>query len=328
MNYMKGYDSRNRRRRSSYSRRRGSLRRRRRSRVPNFSSFIWFLPAAVLVFAAVALFFYFSPEESGGRSKLAATAASVVPAAEASSGTAVEAGAKPAAVPTAEPGGLADTVASVGKVSPDSIVKPTPKMRSKAVALTFDDGPSTVNTPKILKTLKKYKAHATFFVLGNRATAGADVLKQELALGCEIANHSWDHKSLKEMAMKGVNEEYDKTAKLVKRLTGADVKLLRPPYGAISDLMRRKLKHPMIFWSIDTLDWKSMDAKKVFREVKRTVSDGDIILMHDIHAPTAEAVEKIVPWLLENDYDLLTVSELMERKGIKMKNGKVYMSAR
>ena len=84
----------------------------------------------------------------------------------------------------------------------------------------------------------------------------------------------------------------------------------------------------MIYWNIDTLDWKTMNAKKTFRAVKKQVSDGDIILMHDIHAPTAEAVEKIVPWLIKNDYDILTVSELRKRKGIKMKNGKVYMSAK
>ncbi len=114
----------------------------------------------------------------------------------------------------------------------------------------------------------------------------------------------------------------------MKELTGADVNLLRPPYGAISDVMREKLKHPMIYWSIDTLDWKTMDAKKTFKAVKKEVSDGDIILMHDIHAPTAEAVEKIVPWLVKNDYDILTVSELMQRKGIKLKGGKVYMSAK
>lgn len=117
-------------------------------------------------------------------------------------------------------------------------------------------------------------------------------------------------------------------AELVKKLTGGDVGLLRPPYGAISDKMREKLKHPMIYWSIDTLDWKTMNAKKTFKAVKKQVSDGDIILMHDIHAPTAEAVKKIVPWLVKNDYDILTVSELMKRKGIKMKNGKVYMSAK
>lgn len=320
MDYMKGYDSRNSRRRSSYRRRRDSYRRRRRhSRFDSFSVLKWAAPV-VLIVAAVFGVFYFWPEETGNETgHLAATAASVEAAQVAS---------QPAA--TTEKGNVSDVVKAVGALSSDSIVKPTPapKVRSKAVALSFDDGPSTVNTPKILATLKKYNAHATFFVVGTRLSAGADILKQEIAQGCEIANHTWDHADLSKLTMKKVNKKCDKVAKAIKKLTGADVDLLRPPYGAISTAMRKKLKHPMIYWSIDTLDWKTMNAKKTFKAVKKEASDGDIILMHDIHAPTAEAVEKIVPWLLKNDYDVLTVSELMERKGIKLKDGKVYMSAR
>ena len=84
----------------------------------------------------------------------------------------------------------------------------------------------------------------------------------------------------------------------------------------------------MIIWSVDTLDWKYLNGKKEFKVVKKEVSDGDIILMHDIHAKSADGVEKILPWLIEQGYDILTVSELMERKGIKMKNGTVYASGK
>ena len=320
MDYMKGYDSRNSRRRSSYSRRRDSYRRRRRhTRFDPFSLVKWAVPAALVVVAVLGAVYLYSRETVDQTGHLAVTAASV---------EAVQAAARPTSSP--EPEKVADAVKAVGALSPDSIVKPTPtpKVRSKAVALTFDDGPSTVNTPKILATLKKYNAHATFFVVGNRVAAGKDVLKQEIAQGCEIANHTWDHADLSKLTMKKVNKKCDQVTKAVKKLTGAEVELVRPPYGAISTVMRKKLKHPMIYWSIDTLDWKTMNAKKTFKAVKKEVSDGDIILMHDIHAPTAEAVEKIVPWLLKNDYDVLTVSELMKRKGIRLKNGKVYMSAR
>lgn len=321
MDYMKGYNNRNSRRRSSYSRRLASYRRRRRRPGINISTVMkWAVPAVLFVVAVLGVFFFWQRGEREA-GKLAATTASV---------EAVQTAAEPVVSPTAEQGKVSDEVKAVGALSPDSIVKPTPAptVRSKAVALTFDDGPSTVNTPKILATLKKYNAHATFFIVGNRASAGADVLKQEVAQGCEIANHTWDHSDLSKLSIKKVNKKCSQVSNLVKKLTGADVNLLRPPYGAISDEMREKLKQPMIYWSIDTLDWKTMNAKKTFKAVKKEVSDGDIILMHDIHAPTAEAVEKIVPWLVENDYDILTVSELMERKGIKLKNGKVYMSAK
>lgn len=321
MDYMRGYNNRNSRRRSTYSRRRDSYKRhRRRPGTGSFSILKLVVPAAFLAAAAIGVFFFW-PDDMEQTGKQAATSAGV---------QVVQTAGQPAATPEAAEGKISDMVKAVGALSPDAIVKPTPApaVRSKAVALTFDDGPSTENTPKILATLKKYNAHATFFVVGERVTAGAEVLKQEVAQGCEIANHTWDHADLSKLKIKKVNKKCDQVAELVKELTGADVDLLRPPYGAISDAMREKLKHPMIYWSIDTLDWKTMDAKKTFKAVKKEVSDGDIILMHDIHAPTAEAVEKIVPWLVKNDYDILTVSELMQRKGIKLKGGKVYMSAK
>ena len=172
--------------------------------------------------------------------------------------------------------------------------------------------------------LKKYNAHATFFVVGQSVAANADVLKQEVAQGCEIANHSWDHTNLSTLSMKKVNKQYNKTANLVKKLIGYDIKLLRPPYGAISDKMRKSLKHPMVLWNVDTLDWQSKDPKAILKKVKKNVKDGDIILMHDIHPTSAKALEKVLPWLVKNGYDILTVSELAERKGVKMSNGKAY----
>lgn len=231
-----------------------------------------------------------------------------------------------AAEKTIEPEGLAAEVAAVATLAPQAIATPAPTPRPKAIALTFDDGPRSTQekTPKVLNLLKKYNAHATFFVVGEYVAANAGVLKQEVAQGCEIGNHSWDHSNLSLLPMKKVNKQYNKTAKLVKKLVGYDIKMLRPPYGAISDKMRQSLKHPMILWNVDTLDWKSKNPKAILKEVKKSVKDGDIILMHDIHPTTATALEKVLPWLVKNGYDILTVSELAERKGAKMSNGKAY----
>ncbi len=85
---------------------------------------------------------------------------------------------------------------------------------------------------------------------------------------------------------------------------------------------------PMILWSLDTLDWKTRNTKKIFREVRKEVKDGDIILMHDIYSTTADAVEKVVPWLQNKGYDILTVSELMERKGKNIEGGSAYLNGR
>lgn len=215
--------------------------------------------------------------------------------------------------------------AAVAPVAPVSVTAPAPAAKNKAVALTFDDGPSRANTGTILDVLKQYGAHATFFVLGDRARVDGDILQMELAAGCEIGSHSWNHPQLSKMKWSGVKNQVNKTDQIVKKLAdGYKIKLLRPPYGAISNTMRRKLKKPMILWSLDTLDWKYRNAKKVFRKVKKEVKDGDIILMHDIHEETAEAIKLVVPWLANHGYDILTVSELAERNGKKLEAGKAY----
>ena len=206
--------------------------------------------------------------------------------------------------------------------------EPTPAPKEKAVALTFDDGPSRDNDGTILETLQANGAHATFFVLGNRARVDGDIMQMILDAGCEIASHSWDHPQLSKIKWKKAKSQIDRTDRIVsKLLNGYQISLLRPPYGSISKTMRKKVKKPMILWSLDTEDWKSRNAKKIFNRVKKEVKDGDIILMHDIHPETAEAVKKIVPWLSEQGYDMLTVTELMDRKGKTMEGGKAYLDA-
>ena len=215
--------------------------------------------------------------------------------------------------------------------SVETVAQPTPApvVRDKAVALTFDDGPSRANDGKIVEILQKYGAHATFFVLGDRARVDGDILQMYLAAGCEIGSHSWNHPQLSKMKWNRVERQLAKTNKTVSKLTGGyQIRLLRPPYGSISKTMRKKLDMPMILWSLDTLDWKTRNTKKIFREVRREVKDGDIILMHDIYSTTAEAVEKVVPWLQNKGYDVLTVSELMERKGKNIENGSAYLHSR
>ncbi|MGN1205875.1 MAG: polysaccharide deacetylase family protein [Eubacterium sp.] len=205
---------------------------------------------------------------------------------------------------------------------------PTRAPKEKAVALTFDDGPSRDNDGTIIKALQAEGAHATFFVLGNRARVDGDIMEMITGAGCEIASHSWDHPQLSKIKWKKVKSQIDRTDKIVaKLLNGYQISLMRPPFGSISDTMRKKVKKPMILWSLDTEDWKSRNAKKIFKRVKKEVKDGDIILMHDIHPETAEAVKKIVPWLSEQGYDMLTVSELMERKGKTLEAGKAYLDA-
>ena len=208
-------------------------------------------------------------------------------------------------------GGAAQTQAPVPVATPE----PTPETRKKAVALTFDDGPKSAEPDKdikgtgaLLDTLKKYDAHATFFVVGNRCEIDADILKREIDEGHEIGNHSWNHPQLGKLPMKKVNKQLNDTSRIVKKITGYSIALVRPPYGSVSEEMRKNLDYPMITWDVDTLDWKintediSLEKKKekILKNVKKQVKDGSIILMHDIHEASCEAVKIVVPWLQEH----------------------------
>lgn len=198
------------------------------------------------------------------------------------------------------------------------------------IALTFDDGPSYESTKIVLDTLKKYNAKATFFVLGEHITKNQtknrEILKQSYEYGNEIASHTYDHKDLTKLTMSEVQSEVTKTSELLKEVTGEEPKLLRPPFGAINDTVANNLPYPLILWSVDTLDWQTRNTDLDVKAVLDNARDGAVILMHDIHMPTAKAVEIVVPELVKRGYQLVTVSELAQAKGITLENGKRYGS--
>ncbi len=191
------------------------------------------------------------------------------------------------------------------------------------VALTYDDGPHPVNTHRILDALEKYGARATFFVVGQRITAYNDCLVRQNKLGCETANHSFSHASLSKSSDKKVLEEIEKTDALIEKYTGEPPALIRAPGGSAGKASKLADK-PFIYWSVDTLDWKKQSSPYVVKHIKKTVRDGSIILMHDLYGFTAGASESIIPWLIEEGYQLVTVSELFEARGVKLENGKTY----
>ncbi len=195
------------------------------------------------------------------------------------------------------------------------------------VALTFDDGPYTPVTSKILEVLNKYDARATFFIVGSRVPSYEDMVKQAYEQGNEIATHTYNHANLTKLTTKQMKEELRKSRDIIKDVIGCSFSTLRPPGGNINDNMRNNIKVPMIYWSVDTEDWKSRNAKSVLQECK-VIQDGDIVLMHDLYPSTAEAVQKLVPRLIKKGYQLVTVDELFHYKGIKAEAGKVYMSGR
>ncbi|MDY3990094.1 MAG: polysaccharide deacetylase family protein [Massilioclostridium sp.] len=195
------------------------------------------------------------------------------------------------------------------------------------IALSFDDGPHPVNTPRILDTLKQNGARATFFVLGNRVDSYADVLKREYEEGHEIGSHTFSHASLNKLGTEDLNYQVNETDSRIQNLIGVAPALLRPPYGAVNDTVKAMVNKPLALWNLDTLDWKSRDKDAVANTILRDVSDGDIILMHDLYGSTADAVEIAVPELVKRGYQIVTVSELLNARSITPTAGKVYTDA-
>ena len=181
------------------------------------------------------------------------------------------------------------------------------------VALTYDDGPGGKTERRILKCLQKYHAVATFFYLGNRVKGDQDTVRMAYDMGCEIGNHSWDHAEMTSLSKKAIRKQIKKTNDAIAKVTGVRPTLFRPPYGSYNKKVLDAANMPAILWKVDTLDWQSRNAKKIFNKVKKTKKlDGKIILMHSIHKETAKATEKIVPWLIKNDYQIVTVTELIK----------------
>lgn len=200
------------------------------------------------------------------------------------------------------------------------------KPGSKMIALTFDDGPSN-HTGLILDKLQEYGAKATFFVVGNRVSRYADVLKRESDLGMEIGSHSWDHSNLSKLSAAAINLQKTQTDDAVRAVTGKNTTLVRPPYGSKNQTVADTFKLPVILWSVDTLDWKTRSVQSTVDNVMRNAKDGDIVLMHDIYEPSAKAAAELIPKLINEGYELVTVSEMAAARG-GLQNGTVYHSVR
>ena len=196
------------------------------------------------------------------------------------------------------------------------------------VAITFDDGPHLKNTDDIVNIFSKYNAHATFFMLGSNVVKYPDVVKRVYDAGHEIGIHTWNHKELTKLSSDEVKNEVNNTATEIEKITGKRPTLVRPPYGSINENVKNSIDNPLILWNIDSLDWKSRDKEKIVPLVVNDVQDGDIILLHDIHSTTVPAVEEILKYLIENDYQVITVSQMLSAKGYDLTKTRVFYSAR
>jgi len=195
------------------------------------------------------------------------------------------------------------------------------------VALTFDDGPHTNNTPRLLSVLEMYGAKATFFVVGNRIGGREAILQRAIADGCEVGNHSWGHENLHKASHSKTVQTLTSTSDAIQAACGVRPTVIRTPGGAFDAATLNtigSLGMTSIMWSIDTLDWKTRNPQATINCVLNNVKDGDIILMHDIHSTTVDACGEIIPELINRGYQLVTVSQLAAARGGMVPGGNYF----
>src|SRR5438477_3216122 len=183
------------------------------------------------------------------------------------------------------------------------------------IAMTFDDGPSAALTPKLLDILAAHHIKVTFFVLGEMVAEHPEILARAAREGHEIANHSWSHPNLDKMSQEGVRSQLQRTDDEIKSTTGKRPTLFRPPYGSITEREKRwihdEFGYDIILWDVDPLDWKRPGPAVVRNRILKETRPGSIVLSHDIHPGTIEAMPSTFDELEAKGFKFVTVSELI-----------------
>ena len=213
---------------------------------------------------------------------------------------------------------------SLPEPEPVSLIDPTRPI----VALTFDDGPSRY-TWRLLDILEAHGARATFCVLGDLSHANREVLIRAVEMGNEVIGHSWDHSRMVGMPEEEVRRQILDTSRAIEEITGIRTNIFRPPYGTIDDELKRisgELGYAILYWSIDPEDWRYRDADHVYEAIMRYMRNGSIVLSHDLYRSTVDAMERLIPRLIAEGYQLVTVSELLIHAHGSIEPGVVYIN--
>lgn len=194
----------------------------------------------------------------------------------------------------------------------------------KRAALTFDDGPDAVYTPRILSLLQQYGVKATFYLKGERVHQHPMTTKKILSQGHEIGNHAWSHPRFQELSLPEVRMEIQRTEDIIQQTTGMRPRLIRPPYGVMT---REQIPYflekgyRITDWSIDSMDWYTQDEELIFTAVTEVFHNDAIILMHSAEGKegregTIKALERLILHFQEKGVELVTVSQLLGDAGM------------
>ena len=190
---------------------------------------------------------------------------------------------------------------------------PTPTVANKTIALTFDDGPGPY-TEKLLDILDKYDAKATFFLIGSKVSARANTLRRMQSRGHQLGNHSWSHPELNKVSAEQLASEIDQTNNAIKQAVGTKPNIIRPPYGAFNRAVLEQFRQrgmSAVVWSVDTRDWADRNSEIVCSRAIAGARNGAVVLMHDIHPTSVNAVPCILNSLKQQGYSFVTVQNLI-----------------
>lgn len=210
----------------------------------------------------------------------------------------------------------------VNEKNQDAVAQPSQKQEKKLVAITFDDGPSKY-TSELVDILSENGVNATFFLVGGNINKYSDSVVKAYQAGNEIGIHTYSHTSFTKMTIDQIKNELTKTRTL---LDGIDVdysNIVRPPYGNINKNIQDSIDTSFILWSVDTRDWESRNKDAVIAEVKKNISEGSIILFHDVYPTTIQAIKELLPELT-NEYEFVTVSELFVQNDKNLDENQKY----
>ena len=200
-------------------------------------------------------------------------------------------------------------VLPAGTDGPANVDPPKTSARSKVICLTFDDGPTTTYTKRILDVLDRYDAKATFFQLGENATARPDLARAVVEQGHALGSHTWSHRDMRKLRPRELNRQTIRTSFALHRITGRPVTCLRPPFGAVNARVRKAIRLQRLdlkLWDIDPRDWKKPGSATIVRRVVSRADPGDVSLMHDgggNRSQSVRALVRILHSLSQQHYD-------------------------
>lgn len=194
------------------------------------------------------------------------------------------------------------------------------------LALTYDDGPRTDVGARLMNVFEQYGQRTTFFMVGNRVPSRADEVRRMAADGHEVANHTYDHVYLNKVGAETIHNQVNACNDIIEQTCGIRPRIMRLPGGNKNSTVLANINMPIILWNIDTRDWSHRNTQTTINSIIGKVKDGDIVLMHELYESTAAASEYVVPQLVSQGFQLVTVSELAELKGKTLADGGVYYS--